>query len=279
MADSGVGAYYDRLTRWNRAARMIGYGGGSHALTVHRRLADPRAHGDATSTRLHDLLIDELSALKDPRVLDAGCGLGGTMIALAQRLGGTYCGVTLSSTQASVARRAVKEAGLGDRIRLLVQSYDDPPPGPYDVVLAIESLAHSANPEISVAALIRVLAPGGRLAIVDDMPEAGSSHSADLEAFKAGWNCGALWGHQQYLAAFASHGLRLVVDRDLSADCRPRPGCRIDWLSRVNRVLHRTVPHHGMRAIMDAHYGGLALERLLRSGLIRYRLLIGQAGS
>ena len=58
---TGVAGYYDRLLRWNRAARAIGYGGGQSALTVHRALADPRADGRPTFTRLHDIVIGKLS--------------------------------------------------------------------------------------------------------------------------------------------------------------------------------------------------------------------------
>jgi hypothetical protein len=96
MADSLVAAYYDRLTRWNRLARAVGYGGGSATLTVHRGLADPRANGRPTSTRLHDLIVETVAVDRSPRVLDAGCGLGGTMLALRERWGGDYTGVTLS---------------------------------------------------------------------------------------------------------------------------------------------------------------------------------------
>ncbi|MGC4082586.1 MAG: hypothetical protein QM736_10860 [Vicinamibacterales bacterium] len=38
---SGVATYYERLGRWNRLARVLGDGGGSGALTVHRALVDP----------------------------------------------------------------------------------------------------------------------------------------------------------------------------------------------------------------------------------------------
>src|SRR5690349_13479816 len=125
---SGVAHYYDRLHRWNGLADFFGYGGGRNALTVHRRLADPSASGVATTTRLHDLMLEYVPPA--PRVLDAGCGLGGTMFALANQRGGTYVGVTLSPDQAAVANRVAGERRLSDSVRALVQSYDSPPAGP-----------------------------------------------------------------------------------------------------------------------------------------------------
>ncbi|MDR1989690.1 MAG: methyltransferase domain-containing protein [Acidobacteriaceae bacterium] len=283
MSSSGVAAYYDRLTRWNGLARLVGYGGGSDALTVHRALADPRADGRPTRSRLHDVVSEMLAETLDgaapPVVLDAGCGLGGTMLALSRRWGGRYVGVTLSPRQAAIARDVMAREGLSASIDVRLKSYDDPPAGPFDVVLAIESLVHSVAPETSLGALARVLADGGTLVIVDDMPEAdaeGSAEgSADLAAFKRGWQCGALWTREAYLAAFRRHGLRLVAERDLTAECRPRSRSRIAWLMGLNRLV-RLWPRQRLQLVMDSHHGGLALERLLGRRLIRYRLLMAR---
>jgi SAM-dependent methyltransferase len=276
MTDGGIDRYYDRLARWNSVARAIGYGGGSDALTVHRALADPRANGRATTSRLHDVLIEHLPALANPDVLDAGCGLGGTMIALARRFGGTYVGLTLSKSQASIATRAVTRLGA---MSVRVQSYDDPPAGPFDLIVALESLAHSPNPRASLAALARVLRPGGRLAIADDMPTEGARASSDLAAFKAGWQCPVLWGRTEYLSACNALGLAVVFDIDLTADCRPRPLSRIAWLQALNHWGRAVVPISSFRRILESHQGGLGLERLYRHGLVEYRLLVLRAGA
>jgi SAM-dependent methyltransferase len=272
---TGVATYYERLGRWNRAARAFGYGGGSTTLTVHRALADPRAGGRTTFTRLHDLLLEALPVRRSMRVLDAGCGLGGTMLALAKARDATCVGLTLSRSQADTANAAAARLGLGSRVRAMVRSYDDPPAGPFDLIVAIESLAHSADPARSVAALAGVLAPGGHIAVVDDMPEAGARSSSDLATFKAGWQCPILWSSQDYLDAFARAGLELHACLDLSPECRPRPRFRIALLMALNRLV-RQVPSAGLRQVMDSHMGGLALERLTGAGLMRYRLLIAR---
>jgi SAM-dependent methyltransferase len=274
-------AYYDRLSRWTAVSRAFGYGGGRDALTVHRALSDPRADGRATATRLHDLLAESLPPMGRPRVLDAGCGLGGTMIDLAARHGGTFTGLTVSRKQAAIGRRAIARAGLTQQVRIVVQSYDVPPPGPFDLILAIESLAHSPDPAVSVQGLTRRLARGGIIAIVDDMPEQSmvvghQSPVDDLATFKAGWRCPVLWGAAEYEAAFAARGLSLVTKRDLTPQVRPRSLGQIARLERLNRVLHRAVPSGAWRSLMDAHHGGLALERLYRRGRMKYRLLIAR---
>ena len=271
----GVGKYYDRLGRWNGVARVFGYGGGRGTLTVHRALADPSAHGRPTFTRLHDVLLEHLPLLDTPRVLDAGCGLGGTMFALAEASGATCVGLTLSRSQAEAANAAATRLALHSRVKAIVQGYDHPPSGPFDLVVAIESLAHSADPATSVAALAAVLAPGGRLVVIDDMPEPAAAASEDLITFKAGWQCPVLWSASAYQAAFARAGLSDVTQLDLTAGCRPRSQARAGQLMMINRFVHRLVPA-GLQQVMDSHMGGLALERLTRAGLVRYRLLIAR---
>lgn len=274
MGETGV--YYDRLSRWTAIARFFGYGGGRDGLTVHRALADPRAGGRPTPNRLHDLLIDALPPLAAPRVLDAGCGLGGTMIELMSRLGGTYTGVTLSGQQAAIGRRAVADAGLSSSIDIQVGSYDSPPAGPFDLVVAIESMAHSPDPRVSVDALAARLAPGGYLAIVDDMPEPGAEGSAHLSIFRSGWQLPVLWSATQYRAAFDACGLTVAADRDLTPQLRPRTIGRIRQLEVLNRGVRRLVASEGGRAMIDSYYGGLALERLYRQGLMKYRVLVAR---
>jgi SAM-dependent methyltransferase len=275
MKTVNVGAYYDRLGRWNRFARVVGYGGGHSVLTVHRALADPSAGGRVTYTRLHDVLADCVPAVDRPHVLDAGCGRGGTMIDLAGRWDARCVGVTLSASQAADANAAASRLGLHARVRAEVRSYDEPPAGPFDVIVAIESLVHSAAPERSVSALARVLAPGGCLVVIDDMPEPGVD-TRELTTFRMGWHAPVAWSRADYLQAFHAEGLEVIRDLDLTDQCRPRGRWARTGLVAANRLARACSPWRGLRAVLDAHLGGLELERLLSSGLVRYRLLVAR---
>lgn len=274
-----TGTYYDWLERWTALSRIIGYGGGRGMLTVHRALADPRAEGRPTATRVHDILIESLPPLRVPRVLDAGCGLGGTLLHLASRIDGTFTGLTLSERQAQIGRRAIVRARLDKSIEILVRSYDTPPPRRFDVTIAIESLAHSADPGASLRALASRVAPGGLLAIVDDMPELPARGSRDLAVFKQGWRLPVLWNEDEFKAGLQDAGLTLIASRDLTGEVRPRTLAEIDRLESLNRAVHRRAPFRGLRAMLDSYHGGLALERLYRQSLMKYRLLIAQRPS
>lgn len=274
MSSRQVGAYYDRLGWWNRFARAIGFGGGRETLTVHRALADPRAGGKATYTRLHDVVLEQPGVFHAHRVLDAGCGLGGTMFAIAEATGATCLGVTLSRSQAATVAAVARSRGLHERVSAVVQSYDQPPSGPFDLVVAIESLAHSDDPAASLRALASVLAPGGTIVIVDDMPEAAARTRPELAMFKAGWQCPVLFDVAAFTEAFRSAGLHIVAELDLTSDVRPRSTPYIRTLEILNAAARAVVPNEAFHNVMNSHRGGLALERLNRLGLVRYRLLV-----
>jgi SAM-dependent methyltransferase len=275
-AGAALGGYYDRLARWTATAHRFGYGGGHDKLTVHRALADPRAGGRPTVTRLHDVLLAALIAPPSGHVLDAGCGLGGTILDLARRCSARFTGVTLSERQAAVGRAAAAKNGLADRIAIEVGSYDAAPEGPFDLAIAIESLAHSPHPEASIAAIVARLTPGGRFAIVDDMPEPRARGTRDLAWFQSGWRVPALPDAAELKAMLARRGLAIVADRDLTDELRPRTLARIAQLEKLNRVLQRLSPPGALRELLDSYRGGLALERLYRFGLMRYRLIVAE---
>jgi len=275
LPDSERGLYYDRLSAWTRLANLVGYGGGHRDRLVHRALVDPRAGGRATPARLNDIVAERVAAgtlPEAPRLLDAGCGFGGVMLDLVGRIGGTAIGLTLSAVQADGARKAAAHAGLSARVSVLVRDYDDPPTGPFDLIVAIESLAHSGDPQRSLEALTSRLAPGGRMVIVDDMPEPGAEGTDDLARFKAGWQCPVLWNQRRYHDALARLGLASDVE-DLTIEYRPREMAAIERLEWWNSVACALVPVEAFRAMLASYSGGLSLERLYRRGLMRYVLI------
>lgn len=271
-----LAGYYDRLARWTERAQSLGYGGGHDRLTVHRALADPRAGGRTTVTRLHDVLLAALPSAPSGHVLDAGCGLGGTMLDLARRCSARFTGITLSERQAAIGRRAAATAGYADRVAIGVGDYDSPPEGPFDLALLIESLAHSPHPETSLYVIAERLRAGGRIAVVDDMPEPQARGSRDLALFKSGWRVPGIMGAAEIKSALVLRGFVLVAERDLTHELRPRALARIARLETLNRLLHRIAPSDSLRALLDSYHGGLALERLYRAGAMRYRLIVAE---
>ena len=58
-------------------------------------------------------------------VLDIGCGWGGMAIHLAKYHGARVTGITLSEEQAALARQRVRDAGVEDKVTILLEDYRD----------------------------------------------------------------------------------------------------------------------------------------------------------
>ena len=105
------------------------------------------------------------------RVLDAGCGVGGPALWLAQTYGVEVLGVTLSEVQLARARKYAAKRKLDHLVSFEISDFTALPYGEdsFDVVWAQESVCHV--PEDGKQAFLReanrVLRPGGRLLMED----------------------------------------------------------------------------------------------------------------
>lgn len=267
--------YYDRLTRFLGVARWIGRGGGYDALTVHRLLRgdDPASPPEHV---VHERILAAVGTVREPCAIDAGCGTGGTIFYLHERLGGVWHGLTISPRQQARAEAEAARRGLTS-CRFHLRSYDDAltiVDRPVDLIIAIESLAHARDPAHTIRNLAGVLAPAGMIAIVDDMPE--RRDDPDLAAFQSGWQCPVLATRAEIIAALHAAGLAVAVEEDLSARVPRRNPMVLRLLVAANRTARALLPFAAARMVLDSLHGGLMLERLYARGAMQYRLIVGR---
>lgn len=272
-----VARYYKWLDRWVRWSRLVRPYSGFDSFTVHRLLDDP-ATGENGPLVLHRLMLEGVAIPDEPRVLDAGCGYGGTALDLQPRIGGRWLGLTISPVQAGRAQAEARRRGLDGRVRFQLQSFDDPLDGVFDLVIAIESLVHSSDPSWTVANLASRLAPGGHFVLVDDMPAdiVPDEFKADLEEAQRMWRCPVMPSERGWRTVFGAAGLDVIRSDDLSPLVYHRPVQEMTRLIERDRRRARWLGWTGLRTIPEANIGGLLLERLAVAGVMQYRVLVGR---
>ncbi len=119
---------------------------------------------DAQLAKL-DLIAGKLALEPGMRLLDVGCGWGSFAIHAAKNYGVTVTGVTLSPSQAELARENVTEAGLSEQVEIRVADYRELPGGSFDAIASIGMSEHVGESQIDnyAKSLFALLRPGGVL--------------------------------------------------------------------------------------------------------------------
>lgn len=294
--------YYEENT-----GAFLRFGGGAASGSIHRQLWGPGVTTAAAAAGYVNVLlgdaIEDVLAQRSVRpmqrgqaddgraddspaespvgpnhagavVLDLGCGVGGTLRALARRFPEISCyGVTISERQAALAARATAGAGLAERCEVVVADFDEMRlEAEADFVVAIESFVHTRSAHRFFETVAAHLSPGGRLYLIDDfVSNARAAGTSGLAAqFRAGWRAPGFCTVRECVAAAAGAGLGLAADRDLS---------RLIRLGRPrDRVIALVAPmirlfDSGRTPMLGNLLGGAALHHGLREGVFSYRWL------
>jgi cyclopropane-fatty-acyl-phospholipid synthase len=113
--------------------------------------------------RKHELICRKLRLSPGERLLDIGCGWGSLLLHAAEHHGARGVGVTLSESQAELARERVRAAGLGDLVEIRVADYRELRDGPFDKIASVGMYEHVGRAELAeyAARVAGLLRPGG----------------------------------------------------------------------------------------------------------------------
>jgi cyclopropane-fatty-acyl-phospholipid synthase len=115
----------------------------------------------------HELVCRKLGLHERPglRLLDVGCGWGSMALHAAARHQAHVVGITISRSQAELARARVAEAGLAGRVEIRLQDYRDVRGETFDAISSIGMFEHVGAGRTAeyFRALRARLRPRGRL--------------------------------------------------------------------------------------------------------------------
>lgn len=194
---------------------------------IHFGYWDDGAKNHADSlVAMNRLMAQAVGVTNGDRVLDAGCGVGGTSMWLAEALDAEVVGITPVQGQVERANRYATERQLETKVSFLKDDYhstsfDD---ASFDVVWAQESLCHSHDKEVFSKEMSRVLKPGGRLVIAEYLRftrPLDPKNERLIHRWLSGWAIPDIETRDELVAALESAGFEQVEVRDLTHGVAP----------------------------------------------------------
>jgi SAM-dependent methyltransferase len=179
--------------------------------------------------------IHRLGLGPDQRALDLGCGPGGPLTFLVREVGCRGTGVDRSDAALDLARARATALGVGDRLELLAVDLDGRLPfadGSFGAAVSLDVLPHLADRAAFFAEVARVLAPGGRILVMDASVLTGAISAIEL-------------------AHRAANGPFRVVPSGFNEDRLARAGLTL--LEREDRTQSAVRNARGRLSAMNAH--------------------------
>lgn len=213
-------------------------------------------------------------------ILDAGCGVGGSAIYLAEKFNCKVEGVTLSHKQNKYANAALSiRDDIKNNVNISVQDYCNTNfnNNHFDLIWAIESFTSAPDKNSLAKEAYRLLKPGGRLIIADYFKSKASTNDTDhlLETWQKLWSMAPFLTINQYIDIFNAHGFKLVTNKNFTQQIYPTAK-RMYWsylLGGPFAVLYNLF--NNPKEFAKNHYkSGLYQYKSLKKGLWEYRIIL-----
>lgn len=270
--ETSVSDHYAALTE-----RMVKFGG--DLLACHFGLWGPDTTTDRDALlRANHTLVRGCDLGPERQVLDAGCGVGGTAITLAETYGVRVTGLTNCKPHVTVAREHAERRGVGHLVEFHYGDFMDLPfaDESFDAVLNHETFCYALDKPAFLRGVYRVLKPGGRWQAVEGLLSGASMSEAQEECHavaQRGWRMPPLTPWRDVLAMLEEVGFDEIRNCDLSSEVAPATErLRKGWL--LFTLL--TTPSGGLgRASEEFMEATINYDQGLQEGVFTYRFVSG----
>jgi tocopherol O-methyltransferase len=270
-----VNNYYDRTRREYNL-----FWGSRRNLAMHFGFFEKgiSSHDDAVAN-LNQHLAELIGLKKDDTVLDAGCGLGGSTLWLADTRGCNVTGVNVVKWQNDIARSEAVKRKLAENVKFIEADYAQTglPAGSFTVFWGVEAIVHAIDKQAVIKEASRLLKPGGRILISEyilkDEPLSARDQSL-VNSWLHGWAMPNLLSEKQYRELLSKAGFTDIRVFDWTEHVRPSLDRlrHFVWLVRPFKKILRILDFINDDQIGD-YEASKAQMGALDKGIWRYKII------
>jgi len=217
IADYYDQSYWDYRTSWLYSENLaIHYGYWSE---------NTKSHSDSL-LEMNEVLAGQLDLKPGDHVLDAGCGIGGSSIWLAEKFGVKVTGITISPTQIDQANKNAKKRGVAHLVNFKLEDYTKTSfaDESFDHIWGLESICYAMKKSDFIKEAYRVLKKGGCFAVADGF---ASKRNLTAKEWKYvlkvlnGWAMPNMAMPSEFDGFMSEAGFETIVYRDITKNTLP----------------------------------------------------------
>jgi len=217
----------------------------------------------------------------ESKVLDAGCGVGGTAIFFAKNFDCHVTGITLTPHQAEKARENAKQAGVEHLCQFEVMDFmaTSFANESFDVITGMESICY-AEPKIGfLEEAYRLLKVGGKLVLAENLQAKAELSPAEFDSLYTnafhGCKVESLDTEEQYLSNLAELQFSSYQCEDYTQEIRPS-------IKRLRRFYYAAVAYNRYHRLIGKPFSSTQeantkmcyhLQSSLKNGLWKYGII------
>jgi tocopherol O-methyltransferase len=194
----------------------------NNSLAIHYGYWDKKVKSFSQSLlRMNEIMMEAAEIKSTDKVLDAGCGVGGSSIFMASILGCKVTGITLSERQVQQAVVNAKQKNVEAFTDFKVMNYcaTDFPAASFDVVWGCESICYADSKEQFIKEAYRLLRPGGRLIVADGfVTDFANNENPIIRKWLDGWQVNYLESPGRFQSFMQQTGFTNITYRNISRE-------------------------------------------------------------
>jgi tocopherol O-methyltransferase len=172
----------------------------------------------AAQENLTRLLAEKAGIKKGTHVLDVGCGVGGSSVWMAENLGATTVGITISPVQLEIARQTAEDRKVNSAFQLMnaeAMHFEEQ----FDVIWVLAAMTHFRDQPAFIALATKYLKKGGRFVVFDWLLDERVTDPLEdryVKPVAEGMLLSSLYPLNAYLKWFIEDGYRITYAEDVT---------------------------------------------------------------